>query len=186
VPVRNAAKDCSVWERRVGVVKSPQCVHLGSVEGCACRHVCSEPWSLALPNLLGRRSRQRHLISLPADAFGSIIRNIVWDSDGKSASSSKSSTAHRALAVLRSRARVPAIGSELVQYKAGQPRELSAALIPKLPNRQEIGIETSSLQRPIRKKQGTTTIDLWARSYFLSQLPDASMQEPRLKENQPA
>jgi hypothetical protein len=63
VPVRNAAEDCSTRECIAGVIKSPQGVHLGCVGGCASRHFSSEPWSLELPSLLGRRNRQRHLIS---------------------------------------------------------------------------------------------------------------------------
>src|SRR5208282_2718785 len=62
VPVRKAAVDCSVWERRVGVIKPPG-RSLDDVEECDSRRFSSEPWSLALPSLLGGRSRQRHLIS---------------------------------------------------------------------------------------------------------------------------
>ena len=62
VPVRKAAEDCSVWERRVGVIK-PSGRSFDDVEECDSRRCSSEPRSLALPGLLGGKSRQRHRFS---------------------------------------------------------------------------------------------------------------------------
>ena len=71
VPVRNAAADCRVWERRVGVINPPG-RSPGDVEECDSRRLSSEPWSSALPNLLGRWSRQRHLTSRSLGSCGRV------------------------------------------------------------------------------------------------------------------
>ena len=78
VPVRNAAEDCRVWERRVGVVKTPAVRSLG-----LCRRLCVLPrlfraLVVSPRSLFGGRSRQCHRISRTCGYFND-VPNSSWD-----------------------------------------------------------------------------------------------------------